>query len=219
MLKLLRLIILHPALLFAAGNTALAFGHAENVAITLNILLVTSILIARSFEIIKHAQFGIPFGILAVVNFFTAGSVIYTNMQSPESFQFLDYLAAFSYVAWGVGHLLAGRHERKASTAKRVAENPQVFYGMGDMSAVNASGSVNPYSFPFMIVGFIKSIFIGRQIKSKNKSIRFINNEFTAARLYGAGFIIGAITSLGVPYFVIAQLLWGLGYFQFKKDT
>jgi hypothetical protein len=118
-----------------------------------------------------------------------------------------------------VGHLLAGRHERRTTTAKHIAENPQVFYGVGDMSAVNASGSINPFSFPFMIIGFVKSIFIGKRIQTKNKSLQFIDSELTAARIYGIGFLVGAITSFGAPYFVFAQICWAVGYFQFKKDT
>lgn len=212
-------IILHPALLFASGNSALAFESAETIAVTLNVLLVCAILFARRKEVSSKKTFGIPFMILALVNFLTAVSIIYTNISSNEQGQFLDYVAAIAFVAWGIGHIFAARHERKSSTARKVADNPQFFYGIGNMSAVNASGSVNPYSFPFSIVGFIKSIFIGRRIDTKNKVIQFVDSEVTAARIYGTGFFVGAITSLGVPFFVVAQLFWGLAYFQFKKDT
>jgi hypothetical protein len=218
MIAKLKNIVLHPALLFAIGNTALAVGHAEAIAITLNIGLVIALFAARYIEVIKKKRFGIPFGILAVVNFITAGSVIYTNV-AHDKIGSLNYVAALAYVAWGVGHVLAGRHERRTTTAKHVAENPQVFYGVGDMSAVNASGSINPFSFPFMIIGFVKSIFIGKRIQTKNKSLRFIDSELTAARIYGIGFLVGAITSFGAPYFVFAQICWAVGYFQFKKDT
>jgi hypothetical protein len=218
MQKLLN-ILFHPALLFAAGNTALAVGHAEAIAITLNIVLTLVMLAARFVEVTKGKPFGIPFGILAVVNFITAGSVIYTNMLGDTAAQPLDYVAAVAYVAWGVGHLFAGRHERRRSTAKRVSENPQVFYGVGDMSAVNASGSLNPFSFPFMVVGFIKSVFIGKRIRTKRRLVRFLDGELTAARLYGLGFFVGALTSLAIPYFFIAQTFWGFAYFSFRKDT
>lgn len=218
MIPKIRSIVLHPALLFAFGNTALAVGHAEAIAIGLNIGLVFAILIARYVETVKKKPFGIPFSILAVVNFITAGSVIYSNLAGSKT-ELLDYVAVFAYLAWGIGHLLAGWHERRRSSAKRISENPQVFYGVGDMLAVNASGSINPFSFPFMVTGFIKSIFIGKQVKAKNKSIQFINSEITAARLYGFGFIVGAVTSVAVPYFFVAQVCWALGYFQFKKDT
>lgn len=218
MITKLKNLILHPALLFAAGNTALAVDHAEAIAITLNLGLVVALLVARYVEIVKKKPFGIPFSILAVVNFITAGSVIYTNIAGVKT-GLLDYVAALAYIAWGIGHLLASRHERRASTAKRVIENPQVFYGIGDVSAVNASGSVNLYSFPFMIIGFLKSIFIGKRIKTQSKVVRFLDSELTSARIYGIGFAVGAVTSLSVPYFVVAQICWAVGYFQFKKDT
>jgi hypothetical protein len=218
MLTKLKNLIFHPALLFAAGNTALAVGHAEAIAITLNICLVLALLVARSIEIAKKKPFGIPFGILAIVNFLTAASVIYTNLTGDKT-GLLDYVAALAYITWGIGHLLAGKHERRASTAKHITENPQVFYGVGDISAVNAGGNVNLFSFPFMLVGFIKSIFIGKQMKTQNKTLRFVDSELTAARIYGIGYAVGAITSLSAPYFVIAQVCWAVGYFQFKKDT
>jgi hypothetical protein len=217
--KILKKIVLHPALLLAAGNTALAFESAELIAISLNICLVVAILFSRWKEVLSNKPFGVSFTILALVNFFTACSVVYTNLVSTDPVKFLDFVAAIAFVAWGVGHLLAGRLERHSKNAKRVAENPQFFYGIGDMSAVNASGSLNPYSFPFMIIGFVKSIFIGKSIKTKSRLIKLMDLELTSARIYGIGFFIGALTSLTVPYFVVAQLFWGLAYFQFKKDT
>ena len=215
----LKKVVLHPALLLAAGNTALAFGHAEAVAIALNILLVIAILVARAKEVRQKRPFGVPFIILALVNFATAGSVIYRNVGSNDHVGVIGYAAALAFIAWGIGHIFAGHHERNGSTAKHISENPQVFYGVGDISAVNAGGSVNFFSLPFMIIGFIKSIFIGKHIETKSKSVQFIDSEFTAARIYGAGYFVGALTSLSLPYFAIAQLLWSLAYFQFKKDT
>lgn len=212
-------IILHPALLLASGNTALAFGSAENIAIILNVLLVTAILYSRIKEVIKKGTKGVSFSILAAVNFFTALSVIYTNFIINDKTELISYLAALSYLSWGIGHIFAGMNEKRSKTSRTVSKNPQFYYGIGDMSAVNASGSVNPWSFPFMIVGFIKSMFIGKKFITKSKIINLIDNELTSARIYGTGFFIGAITSITIHYFMIAQLLWGLAYFQFKKDT
>ena len=211
--------ILHPALLLAAGNTALALESAEIIAVSLNALLLAAILFSRWQEVTKNKPFGVSFTILALVNFFTAGSVIFTNVISAEPVSIMNYVAAIAFASWGVGHLLAGWHERKASKAKRVTENPQSYYGIGDMSAVNASGSLNPFSFPFMMIGFIKSIFIGKKVRTKNKLIKLIDTELTSARFYGTGFFVGALTSQALPYFVLAQLFWGLAYFQFKRDT
>jgi hypothetical protein len=211
-------LFLHPALLFAAGNTALAIGHAETVAVSINIVLVLVIIFARFMEFSKGKPFGVPFAILAVVNFITAASVVYVNVTTGKNHT-LDYVAAGAYIAWGVGHLLAGRHERRASVAHGITENPQVLYGIGDISAVNASGSINLYSFPFMIIGFAKSVFIGKRIKTELKLINFMDSELTAARIYGLGYFVGAVTSLTAPYFVVAQIFWGLAYFSFRKDT
>lgn len=211
-------LIFHPALLFAAGNAALAVGHAEVIAISINIGLVLILVVARVVELSRGKSFGVPFAILAIVNFITAISVIYMNLTTNRS-HFLDYVAAVAYIAWGIGHLLAGRHERRTSVARNAAENPQVFYGIGDMSAVNASGSINPYSFPFMVIGFAKSTLIGKRAKTERVWITFADSEFTAARIYGVGYFVGAVTLLSAPYFVVAQVCWGLAYLSFKKDT
>lgn len=88
------------------------------------------------------------------------------------------------------------------------------------MIAVNASGSLNLLSFPFMMIGFAKSVLIGRAPKKTNNSrLKFIHKEVTAARIYGVGYIVGALTSLTVLNFAVAQLLWAAAYFCFKKDT
>ncbi len=212
-------VILHPALLLACGNTVLAFGTAEIVAISLNILLVTAITYSRINEVNNKKTKGVSFGILSAVNFFTALSVIYTNFIINDNTELLSYLAALSYLAWGIGHIFAGINEKRSRLSKAIRENPQFYYGIGDMSAVNAGGSINPFSFPFMIIGFIKSVFIGKRFNTKNETIKILDSELTAARLYGVGFFLGAATSFAIPYFLVAQLLWGLAYFQFKKDT
>lgn len=245
-------VVLHPAGLFSAGNTALAFGQAEPFAIGLNLAITAVVFAARVIEVATKRSLGIPFVIVAAVNFFTAISVEFDKALGPEGSQlFVDgvlglswshvtgalamfdlsnlfnlnstvmagHVSALALVAWGIGGLLAGRHERKSTTAQRMSENPQTYYGIGDMSAVNAGGTLNPFSFPFMVLGFIKSVFIGRPTRSKRKSRQFMYKEFTAARLYGVGYIVGAVTSLATLNFAIAQACWALGYFSFKKDT
>jgi hypothetical protein len=115
--------------------------------------------------------------------------------------------------------LFAGSHEKNDSAAQSPLENPQMFYGVGDMAAVNASGIVNLLSFPFMVLGFVKSVLIGRKPAQRNGLSGFVQKEVTAARLYGAGYIIGALTSLVTINFAIAQMFWALAYFSFKRDT
>ncbi len=218
-MKKIKQTFLHPALLLAAGNTALAFESAEKIAVTINLILVGAIITSRITDVYRKRSFGVPFIILAFVNFFTAASIIYSGVTSNNRGQLIYYIAPLAFVAWGVGHILAGRLEKSSSETKYVHENPQLYYGIGDMSAVNASGAINPFAFPFMILGFIKSLFIGTKIDNQSKIIKFIDIEFTAARLYSVGFIIGALTSLSFPYFVVAQIFWAVAYLQFRRDT
>jgi hypothetical protein len=98
----LKKVVLHPALMFAAGNTFLAFSHAEIIGISLNVLLVLVILLARLKEVIQKRHFGVPFAILAIVNFVTAGSVIYKNINSPKSVGLIRLRC--SSIILGLGH-------------------------------------------------------------------------------------------------------------------
>jgi hypothetical protein len=243
----------HPAVLFSAGNVALIIGQAEPLAILLNIGLTLIIFSARFIEAFHSRTFGIPFSILASVNFLTAFSIEFNqalgiegsrlfaeglrsvdmhaisnalfslnlhNLIGTNQTVLAAHASASALIIWGFGSLFAARQEKKNVRAHRVKENPQAYYGAGDMIAVNAAGTLNLYSFPFMVFGFIKSMFIGRASKKKrNTVLYFAQGELTAARIYGIGYLIGALTSLVFLNFAIAQLLWALGYFGFKKDT
>lgn len=243
----------HPAVLLSAGNVALIFSHAEPIAIVLNIGLTIAIFSTRFVELLKSRSFGIPFFVLASVNFFTAFSIEFNQALGGvgsqyfadslrtldvhllgESFSSLDvrnlfsldrtvlaaHASAFALVIWGIGSLFASQHEKRDTKAQQFKENPQTYYGAGDMIAVNASGILNPFSFPFMVAGFIKSVLIGRPQKgAMSRHGRFILRELTAARIYGVGYIVGGLTSLAFLDFAVAQLLWAAAYFSFKKDT
>lgn len=208
-------IILHPALLFEAGNLALAFGYAETLAIIVNTILLIAILTVRWIAVTKKKPYDISFGILAGVNFFTAGSVIYNGAIVNSSITLGVVIAALAYTFWAIGHLYAGR-KRSAATA---LTNPQFHYGIADMMIVNVQGTLNPYAFPFTVLGFLKSLFIGKKKKLRNATARHLYETISSARLYAAAFMIGALTSLAVPHLLIAQLCWALAYLQFGKDT
>ena len=244
---------MHPAVLLSAGNVALIVNQAELIAIFLNIGLTVAIFSARFAELLRSKSFGIPFFVLASVNFFTAFSIEFKqalgamggqyfidglktfninlisqslssldvhNVLSVDRTILAAHASAFALVVWGMGSLFASKHEKRNTKAQQFKENPQTYYGAGDMIAVNASGSLNPFSFPFMVVGFIKSVLIGRPHKeSASRHRQFIQKELTAARIYGVGYIIGGLTSLAFLNFAVAQLLWAAAYFSFKKDT
>lgn len=198
----------HPAFLLMAGNTALAFGQAQLVAFVLNIALTIAVYVARVVELRRDRSFGIPFSILVVVNLLTAASVELRHIHNETV---SAHFSVFAYVAWAMGHVFAGRNERLKRTSRRWPENPQFYYGLGDVSAVNAGDKINPFSLPFMIIGLVRSLTIGRAATTLA--------EVTAARLYGTGYAVGAATSLSTPSFMAAQLLWALAYFHFPRDT
>src|SRR5688572_4386756 len=90
--------ILHPAGLFSAGNTALAFGQAEPFAIALNIGITAMVFVARAIEVVTKKSLGIPFIIVAAVNFFTAASVEFDKALGPEGSQlFVDGVLGLSW--------------------------------------------------------------------------------------------------------------------------
>lgn len=240
----------HPAFLFSVGNTALAVGEAEPVAITVNVLLVLVLFFLRFNEVRKSGAPGATFTILAAVNLFTAFSVEFNramgtqgsklfaegmrhlnlhdvssavstlqihNLLSTDKVVLAAHISALAYVAWAIGHLYAGRHEKNKTAPKGPGDNPQLYYGIGDISAINASGSINPYAVVIMILGFMRSAFVGRTTQKAKRSLtRFVRQSLTAPRLYGLSYLVGAVSSLSLPHFAIAQIFWALAYFQFN---
>ncbi len=208
-------IVLHSALLFEIGNFCLALLYAETIAIALNALLILAILIARWFRVVKKKPYDVSFVILSLVQFFTAGSIIYNGFNTLHAGVIL---AAFTYLAWGTGHLWAGYAERHKKLRRHVGNNPQFYYGVGDMLVVNVQGSLNLYSFPFTVLGFLKSLTVGKSKQIHNKQYRKLYQEISSARLYALAFVVGAVTSIAIPLLVVAQLFWALAYLLFGKD-
>ena len=211
----LGLAVIYPAFLFSAGNTVLALSHAEIFGILLNVGIALTILSSRVFEIASGRNFGIPFSILAIVNFLTFISIeanIYLGTHDGNLIA--GHISAAAFLVWSAGHLFAAMREKRQDYAHNFSDNPQTYYGVADMLAVNAAGSLNPFSFPFMVVGFVRSIFTKHAANSKS-----LLSEFTAARIYGVGYLVGAMTSLAIPGFAVAQFFWAMAYLQFKKDT
>ncbi|EDK72596.1 hypothetical protein TM7_0255, partial [candidate division TM7 genomosp. GTL1] len=80
------------------------------------------------------------------------------NLLSLNRTILAAHALAFALVIWGIGSLFASEHEKRDIKAQQFKENPQTYYGAGDMIAVNALGSLKSFSFPFMVMGFIKSV-------------------------------------------------------------
>ena len=218
MLKSLRKVVLHPALFFELGNLALAFGFATYLAIGLNAGLVLAVLVSRILSVVKKKTYDISYLLLAGVGLFTAGSVIY-KAQTDDGLEASSILAALTYIFWAVGYLCSLYLERKKQRAGSFLVNPQFHFGIGDMLVVNVQGTLNPYSFPFTVIGFVKSLFVGRAKHIRNKRWRKVYGEVSSARIYAAGFFIGAVSLITIPHLVIAQVCWGLAYLQYGKDS
>lgn len=218
MLKTLRTIIFHPAFLFEAGNLALAFGYATHLAIGINAALVVAVFVSRLLSVVRKKAYDISYLILASVGLFTAGSIIY-KAWDEGGITISAMLAAGTYVFWAIGYLFSLYFERRKKSAKLFLANPQFHFGIGDMLVVNVQGSLNIFSFPFTVLGFIKSFFIGKSKQIKSRFWRKAFVKVSSARIYATGFFVGAISLITVPHLVIAQICWGLAYLQYGKDT
>jgi len=214
----LRKIVFHPAFLFELGNLALAFGYATYIAIVVSAGLVVTVFVARFLSVIKKKTYDVSYLILAGVGLFTAGSVLY-KAYFGDGLNISAILAAFTYIFWAIGYLCSLYLERKKKNAKTFIGNPQFHFGIGDMLVVNVQGSLNIFSFPFTVIGFIKSFFVGNSKHIRNKSWRKLYENISSARIYALGFFIGAISTIAVPNLLIAQICWGLAYLQYGKDT
>lgn len=211
-------IVFHPAVLFELGNVALAFGYATNLAIVLNVLLVVAILVSRVLTVTRKKSVDISYWILAGVGSFTAGSIIYKAVID-DSVGISTYLAASTYLFWAVGYICSYYLEQRKQKLKLFINNPQFHFGIGDMLVVNVQGVLNPFSFPFTVIGFIKSLIVGKSKKIHNKRLRKLYIECSSARIYALGFFIGAVSLFSVPHLVVAQICWGLAYLQYGKDS
>lgn len=218
---------MHPAVLLAVGNTSLALTQAEPLGIGLNVALVTTMIIVRCWERRRTRPLAIPFVLLAAVNVATAVSVevdlamraaggdVGTGLSTDV---IAAHASAVAFVLWAVGHLMASRQEVRRERAGRVRENPQLYYGFGDLTAVCAAGVVNPFSTPFVVIGLGRSLGSGRgEGRPRSRFGAFVRREVTAARLYGVGFTVGALTSLSMPGFATAQACWAMAYFLFPR--
>lgn len=219
--------VMHPAVLFAAGNTSLALTQAERLGIALNVVLVTTMIVVRCWELRRARPLGIPFVLLAAVNVATAVSVeVNVAMRSAagevgtglSADVIAAHVSAFAFVSWSAGHLMAHRQEVRGGSVRRVRENPQAYYGAADLAAVSASGAVNPFATPFVVIGLGRSLGNGRGGGwARGRFGAFVHREVTAARLYGVGFTVGALTSLSMPGFATAQACWAMAYFLFPR--
>ncbi|MEK7152741.1 MAG: hypothetical protein AAB834_02235, partial [Patescibacteria group bacterium] len=160
MIKSFSKVVLHPAFLFELGNLALAFGYATQLAIAVNGGLVVAVFVARLLSVVRKKTYDISFLILAGVGLFTAGSIIF-KAYTGTGLNISSTLAALTYIFWAAGYLCSLYLEHKRQNAKLFIINPQFHFGIGDMLVVNVQGTLNPYSFPFTVLGFIKSLFVG----------------------------------------------------------
>lgn len=216
----------HPAVLFASGNTCLATVHAELLGIAVNVGLVVGLVAARWWELHRDRAMGIPFVVLTAVNLLSAVSIevnlavpaVGTGSRIEEANALAAHLSAVSFVLWGVGHLMAGRQDRLGRGDGRRRVDPQMYYGVGDLAAVSAGGVFNPFSTPFVLVGLGRSLVRPRPVSAaRTRLAHLIGRELTAARCYGIGFALGAVTSTDTPAFALAQVCWALAYFRFPR--
>lgn len=193
-------------------------GVPFDILVVVNIFTAVSVEINRALgvqgtrlfaEALRHHSFHDLSSAVSLMNLH--------NLLHTDKVALAAHVSALAYVAWAIGHLYAGWHERRGTVATSAGNNPQFYYGIGDISAVNASGAINPYSAVIMLLGFIRSTLIHHVTKNATHIFaKFVQQYLTAPRLYGLSFIVGAATSLALPHFAIAQVFWALAYFQFK---
>lgn len=211
-------IVFHPAFLFELGNLALAFGYATELAIAISAGLVITVFITRFLSVVKKKKYDVSYLVLASVGIFTAGSILY-KAYFNGGITLSAVLAALTYIFWAIGYLCSLYLERKKKQSEIFIDNPQFHFGIGDMLVVNVQGSLNVFSFPFTVIGFIKSLFVGSAKRIRNKSWRSVYENVSSARIYALGFFIGAVSTVAVPYLLFAQICWGLAYLQYGKDA
>jgi len=87
----------------------------------------------------------------------------------------------------------------------------QVWYGLGDIAAVQGN------SLPLGLFGVGLAMALrhkrtGETHEDAPGLVSFLRTHVIPARLYGLGYVVGALTTLHDAPFATAQMLWGLGY-------
>lgn len=219
-----------PAVLFAGGNLVWSFATAEPWGVGLNIAVASGVAGARLRDSLTGSRTGIPFYIIAATNALTALSVLangamqmgvsemFNVAANPEARKCI--LSAVAFAGWTVAHFLFGLHEKKDARHRTVLGNPQVHAGYADVAIVqaDAAAAVNLWSLGFMVAGFARALCETRGDEPVRGLRDFAVRHATPARLYGAGYMVGALMALGNPLYAAAQALWGIGYLVMYAD-
>ena len=225
--RVLRDVATAPAVPLSLGNFCLAADTAEPWGIAANggTFLATAGL--RAYESISGRRLGLPFWLLAAINTGSAVSVAYNGAETVgfkalctfqgEAMKYVSSALAFS--GWAVGHGCAARRSMHPdSQPVRRLLDPQIYYGVGDLAAVQG----NPVSSAVFAIGLARAL-LGRAAVDDGTGATglgsFLRKHATPARFYGCGYVLGSLLSLQNPLFAAAQGAWGVGYFCFERGS
>jgi hypothetical protein len=213
-----------PPVLFGAGNCLLAYQTAEPLGIVINVLTSLVAASCRIYESWTGIQKGLPYYVAAAVNLATSLSVIYNGfhvqgINGAYSFNErarMSLLSATAFAGWGIGHILKGLHDAKQTPPRSVLDDEQLYYGIGDVAALQ--GLLVP-SIPSLF-GIVRAFHKKTDIPQSGKPLwKVAIKNATSARFYAAGFFLGSISAIAAnPLFSLAQVLWGSAYICMEKN-
>jgi len=209
-----------PAVAFGAGNLVWAWETAEISGIILNALVLAATTAMQIRDSATGKKTGMPFYVIAGVNAWTAGSVLYegaSHVGASELFDVLSKpearkytLSALAYAGWSAAHFARGFHDK---FGKNAIGSQQLHAGYADIAMIQAD---TPKDFNIALIpiaaGFMKSLF-DRKESTGPVSTRtdFARKHVTPNRLYTAAYLMGAAAAVN-PAYALAQAIWSYGY-------
>jgi hypothetical protein len=205
-----------PAVLLATGNVIHAGQHAEPLGVALSSATALAAFGCSVYQRATGQKVGLPFFVLGAVNTATAASVLCeAGIRETLGFNLTAMKAlmpAAAFAAWAAGHFINGYREKTGEPAQHLLANEQVWYGIGDIAAVKGN------SLPLGIFGLGLTMALRHKKTGETHEeaapalMKFLKTHVIPARLYGLGYVVGALSTLHEPAFAAAQLFWGAGY-------
>jgi hypothetical protein len=228
-------ILSHSAMLFSLGNNALAYGEGSlpglaiwgiGPGLAIGAIGTLAIALTILIEKITGKERGMPYGVLAAVNFLTAAAILTSALfASATAGAMLGPIAsAACLTVWGIGHIFRRIHARHGTKPQSLLETPNFYTASADMIASIKCGLINPLFFittPFFLLGMIAAM----RRENKNQDVRtmfdFAKKHVTSSRILAFGYMIQSLALAaikGPAYFIAATALWAIGFIPLDKD-
>ncbi len=224
------------AMWFPLGNSFLAFDKAESSGIILMTATTALSTAAKFIASWTHAATGTHFYILASVNTYLAGSILYNgfDLYGAEAMTgftgggvVASWLSAAALLGWAGCHVINGQLDTKRAHLKRAGKentlrdafSENIRNGLNDVSSMMAV-RFEPGQTAILAAALLRTFFNRNTDHDTDGTLKkFLNKHVTAPRMiaasYAAGFFGHILTN---PVFAAAQACWSIGQLTMEPE-